>query len=213
QRGLREGGGGTERPPGGVAAAAARRYRGQEVSADGDRERRRHEPIDEDADAHEHPAASDRRIAGHAPLLSPRVVRGGPRGGVRRYGVGPPWKLHPLRAQPRHDVRDLLIRDGSTRQVPAPVRLAEIRTAGDDAGAEPLTADQREKRAVCDRAPPRSPLALRAVTGRTVRRVRLSTSTRIARRGRDTRRRGRAREGTRAGPRPDPAGDHVDLGV
>ena len=49
-----------------------------------------------------------------------------------------------LRRQPGHNVGDLLIGHGLAGDVVAPVGRVEVRTAGDDDGAQPLVGDQAE---------------------------------------------------------------------
>ena len=61
-----------------------------------------------------------------------------------------PRALHPPRGEPTDDVGDFLIGHRLARYVSTPIRRTQFGTAGDDDRAQPLIADQSQKRIVRD---------------------------------------------------------------
>src|SRR6266403_1322676 len=71
--------------------------------------------------------------------------------------------LNALRSKPCHYVGHFLVRHGLVWDISAPVRRSQFGTADDDNRAQPLIADQREKRIVGDCATLWASVAARAM--------------------------------------------------
>src|SRR5260370_18905470 len=72
--------------------------------------------------------------------------------GVIRSRVWLPRVLNPPRGEPSDYVGDFLVRHRPARHVSPPIRRSQLRAARDDTRAQPLIADERQKRIIRDRA-------------------------------------------------------------
>src|SRR5258708_30794130 len=84
--------------------------------------------------------------------------------GIRLSGV-----RSPARGEQGNYVGDFLVRHGLAGNVSAPVWRSQFGTTGDDNGAQPLIADQREKRIIRDGAAPWTSVAAWSVAGFAIR--------------------------------------------
>src|SRR5208282_2938252 len=84
---------------------------------------------------------------------------------VTRSGGWLQRTLRPLRGEPRDYVRDFLVRHRFAGEISAPVGSAELRTAGNDNGAQALIADERKEGVIRDSASLCSSAAARAMAG------------------------------------------------
>src|SRR5580704_12384156 len=84
---------------------------------------------------------------------------------IIRNGIRLPRIFNSLRGKPGHYVGDFLVGHGFVRHVSAPVWGPQFRAASDDNRAQPLIADQREKRIIGDGAAFWSSATARAVAG------------------------------------------------
>src|SRR5580700_1751084 len=98
-----------------------------------------------------------------------------------RNGIGLSSVLTATRNQPSNDVSDFLVRHRLAWHVSAPVGRSQFRPADDDRGAQPLIANQREKRIIRDGAAFWSAATARTMAGLAVRLVRGLALRRVAR--------------------------------
>src|SRR5258708_871572 len=136
-------------------------------------------------------------------LLVLRVIRNG----IRLSRV-----RSPPRGEPGNYVGDFLVRHGLAGHVSAPVWRSQFGTTGDDNGAQPLIADEREKGIIRDGAALWSSVAARAVARFAIRFVGKFASQSVARGLRRIGRRTGCVENSAPAPaRSDFARDHINL--